>query len=330
MSLPLVGTLAAANGSWLTVIAPEATARVFWDLSGVNELVVLPKRNATRGVSARANYLRKTKPDAAVVLPPSFSSAVGPWAARVPVRVGYGSDGRGVLLTDAVDAKDARKGHLAETYVRLGELALKKLGIVPADRSAAPSVRVGPSDHAELDRLFGAAAADLPYVVVVPGATYGPAKSWPWDRYRQVVHALSAEVTVVLAGTQAEREMCRRIALGVDRVHNLAGETSLGAFLSLLARARAVLANDSGSPHLAASLGTPVVVLFGSTSPEWTAPLGPSVDIVRHPVPCSPCFRKTCPTQLECFDGITVDAVLDRVRTAFNGRSLRRGEGGSG
>ena len=75
-----------------------------------------------------------------------------------------------------------------------------------------------------------------------------------------------------------------------------------------------VLANDSGSPHLAASMGTPVVVVFGSTSPVWTAPLGASVDVIRHPVACSPCFRKSCPTQLECFDGVSVPEVLNAVR----------------
>ena len=313
MSLPLVGMIGGSDGTALSVVAPEATARVYWDLPGVAELVILPKRDATRGIRARARYLRRARPDAAVVLPPSLSAAAGPWLARVPVRVGYRGDGRAGLLTDAVDAKGARNVHLTKNYIRLGEVALDRLGVAPAGNLAPPPVRVGDDDHSELDRLFEAAAGCLPYVVVVPGATYGPAKSWPWRRYREVVRALSADVTVALAGAPAEREICERIADGAEHVCNLAGETSLGAFLSLLARASVVLANDSGSPHLAASVGTPVVVLFGSTSPEWTAPIGPSVEVVRHPVPCSPCFRRTCPTQLECFDGISVDGVLDRA-----------------
>ncbi len=149
--------------------------------------------------------------------------------------------------------------------------------------------------------------------MVVPGATYGPAKSWPWERYREVTRQLSADLPVILAGTAPERDLCETIADG-GGVHNLAGETPVGLFLALLEKATVVLANDSGTPHLAASLGAQVVVLFGSTSPEWTAPMGRSVDVVRFPVHCSPCFRKTCPTQLECFDGITTDLVLTRVR----------------
>ncbi|MGD8414719.1 MAG: glycosyltransferase family 9 protein, partial [Candidatus Latescibacterota bacterium] len=81
-----------------------------------------------------------------------------------------------------------------------------------------------------------------------------------------------------------------------------------------LSRASVVVANDSGSPHLAASVGAPVVVIFGSTSPDWTAPMGQSVEVVRHPVHCSPCFRKTCPTNLECFDGVSVGEVLEKTR----------------
>jgi heptosyltransferase-2 len=314
MSLPLVGMIGGSAEAALSVVAPEATARVYWDLPGVAELVVLPKVDATRGIRARARYLRRARPDAAVVLPPSLSAAAGPWLARVPVRVGYRSDGRGFLLTDAVDAKAARNDHLTNNYVHLGEVALDRLAISPPGDHAPPAVRVRDADHSELDRLFETAAAGQPYAVVVPGATYGPAKSWPWRRYRDVVRALCADIAVALAGTPAEREMCERIADGVQNVRNLAGETSLDAFLSLLSRASVVLANDSGSPHLAASVGTPVVVLFGSTSPEWTAPIGPSVEVVRHPVPCSPCFRKTCPTQLECFDGISVEDVIARVR----------------
>jgi len=314
MSLPLVGMIGASERAALSVVAPEATARVYWDLPGLDELVVLRKRDATHGIRVRAKYLRRTRPDAAVVLPPSISAAAGPWLARVPVRVGYRADGRGPLLTDALDNSGARDVHLSKDFVRMGETALGRLGIDLPGNVDTPSVRVCDADHAELASLLESAAAGRRYAVVVPGATYGPAKSWPWRRYQRVTRALAADVTVALAGTPSEREMCQRIADGVKNVYNLAGKTSLGAFLSLLSRASVVVANDSGSPHLAASLGTPVVVLFGSTSPEWTAPMGPSVEIVRHPVPCSPCFRKTCPTQLECFDGITVDEVLERTR----------------
>jgi heptosyltransferase-2 len=63
--------------------------------------------------------------------------------------------------------------------------------------------------------------------------------------------------------------------------------------------------------------------LFGSTSPAWTAPRGPAVAVLQHVVHCNPCFRRTCPTQLECFNGIAVDAVEARVRAFLEARTGR-------
>jgi heptosyltransferase-2 len=315
MSLPLVGMLAAVEAVSLAVVAPEATARTYAGLDGIDELVTLPKRGPSRGIASRRKYLRRVRPDAAVLLPPSLSSAVAPWLARVPVRVGYRADGRGPILTDAVSLDGSRNEHLTRNYLRLGEQALRRVGLEKPESYATPSVRVTSEDRDRFARLAESRNVPRKYAVVVPGATYGPAKSWPWQRYRTVAHELSKSVTVLLAGASGERGMCARIVEGAPRgLVNMAGETTLGEFLALLSGAAVVVANDSGSPHLAASLGTPVVVLFGSTSPVWTSPQGPSVDVVRHPVVCSPCFRKTCPTQLECFDGISTEDVLAATR----------------
>ncbi len=311
MSLPLVGMLGKTEGVSLSVVAPELTARVYWGLDGIDQLVVLPKRDLSRGIASRYRFFRQTRPDAALLLPPSFSSALAPWLAGIGVRTGYATERRGSILTDAVAGHVDRDEHLSDNFLRLGDLVVRRLGLQVPGNFDTPAVRVAAGELAELERIMDRRGIPSDYAVVVPGATYGPAKSWPWERYRAVTVELSKTVPVVLAGTAAEKEMCARIAHGTSNgVYELAGETSLGTFLALLSRARVVVANDSGSPHLAASMGTSVIVLFGSTSPAWTAPQGPSVDVIRHPVACSPCFRKTCPTQLECFDGITVEAVV--------------------
>ena len=134
------------------------------------------------------------------------------------------------------------------------------------------------------------------------------------ERYRSLCSLLSRETHVVLAGSAGARARCERIARDLPGVHSLAGETSLGGLFALLEGARLVIANDSGAPHAAAALGVPAVVLFGSTSPAWTAPAGERVRVLQHVGHCNPCFRRTCPTQLECFHGIAVDEVLAAAR----------------
>jgi heptosyltransferase-2 len=258
--------------------------------------------------------LRAYGADAVVVLPPSFSSAVPAWLARVRARVGFATDGRGALLSAKV-AAPARTSHLSASYLELVDRALETNDDV-ASSARTTGLAVAPAERARVTALLSQQGiGHEPYVVVVPGAAFGPAKSWPWDRYRRVCENLAREVVVVLAGSGGDAAVCERVGEGLSRVVNLAGRTTLGEFFALVEGASVVLANDSGAPHVAASLGVPVTVLFGSTSPAWTAPVGDRVEVMQYKVHCNPCFRRTCPTQLECFAGIDAADVIARVRS---------------
>jgi heptosyltransferase-2 len=99
-------------------------------------------------------------------------------------------------------------------------------------------------------------------------------------------------------------------------VANLAGKTSLRELMALLKLCRVLLTNDTGPMHVAAALGTPVVVPFGSTAPELTGPGlpgDPRHRLLKSAAPCSPCFRRTCPIDLRCLTGIAPDRVIEAV-----------------
>jgi len=232
--------------------------------------------------------------------------------------VGFAADARRLLLTDAVTTP-SRSVHLSESYRALVDRVVGHAATASNDAGTMRArIHVDASDRAGIDRVLAQhGVARGRYVLVVPGAAYGPAKSWPWERYRSVCEALARDVPVVLSGSGADRATCERIRDGLAGVVSVAGETTLGEFFALVEGARVLLANDSGAPHVAASLEIPTVVLFGSTSPEWTAPLGSRVRVLQHKVHCNPCFRRTCPTQLECFHGIAPDEVLASVRGAL-------------
>lgn len=317
MSLPLAGMLHAA-GARVSVLASPYVARVYAGLSDVDELIVDVAGGRMRRMIARMRALDASTPHAAVICPPSFSSALTALFAAVRFRVGLATDARSPLLTDVLPSLGSRQEHLSLNYRRLGERALERVGLVVPDQWRAPAMWVGDQDRADAEAaLREAGVPDGGYAVVVPGATYGTAKTWPSERFEQLCERVSADIPVVLTGARRERDLCERVCAGRSNVFNLAGETSLGGFFGLLAGASVVIANDSGSPHAAAALGAPVVVLFGSTSPVWTAPLGDYVEVVQHRVPCNPCFLKTCPTQLECFAGISSEEVHGRVRAVL-------------
>jgi ADP-heptose:LPS heptosyltransferase len=99
---------------------------------------------------------------------------------------------------------------------------------------------------------------------------------------------------------------------------NFVGKTSLSQLIQNLKQCRLLLTNDTGTMHLAAALGVPTVSIFGSTEPVLTGPLGPHHRIVRHHVPCSPCFRRECPFgHYQCMTGVTVERVESEVMKAL-------------
>jgi len=311
MSLPLVGFLSAASGLTVRVVAPPYTSRVFAGMDGVTDLTVLSRTGRLRGIGVRSAAIRRFGVDGGLVLPPSFSSALTLFLGRVPHRVGFTDDGRRFLLNVALSGRGLRNEHLSENFLRLGRAMVARLDLETPESVKTPRIQVFDQDRERLVATLRTKHAPTSgYAVVLPGAMYGSTKHWPHDKYRALIAQLSQEVSVVLAGGPAERGLCETISDGQEGVVNMAGETSLGELFALLEGARVVVANDSGAPHAAASMDVPVVVIFGSTSPVWTKPLGPNVRIIQEPVRCSPCFLKKCPTQLECYEGIDPDRVF--------------------
>ena len=105
-------------------------------------------------------------------------------------------------------------------------------------------------------------------------------------------------------------------ALMADTPHrNLVGQTSLRQLINELSACDLLLTNDTGTMHLAAALGIRVVAVFGSTEPGWTGPswTGPNGNghtVLRHHVPCSPCFKRSCPLtqgRYKCLDAISAE-----------------------
>ncbi len=166
------------------------------------------------------------------------------------------------------------------------------------------------------------------------GAEYGPAKRWPEDRFIEAAIRIQQQTRCrwLIFGLKKERETAMRIATHIYRatedlfgadeadknphVINLAGRTNLVELGAALKFCRVLLTNDSGPMHVAAALGTPVVVPFGSTSPELTGPGLPGDSrhhLLRANAPCSPCFLRECPVDFRCMKDISVEAVVRAV-----------------
>ena len=230
--------------------------------------------------------------------PTSLSSRIAGWSSAASRRIGFAprpgqhSIGQASwLLTRTVARQRLGQRHLEDEY----------LDLVGAD-TVACTVRTSlpiPGHSVERATALLAPLDGARFLVVSPGARYGPAKRWPVSRFATAARAISKVLRgtgIVVVGEAADLEVGRELSerLGPN-VINLVGKTDLPTLSSLLASSAGVLSNDSGTAHLAAAVGATTAVLFGSTDPAWTAPRGDRVTVIHHKVRCSPCFRRQCP-----------------------------------
>jgi heptosyltransferase II len=266
-----------------------------------------------RGFHKLIEELRQEQFNAAILLQHAFQAAWMAWRARIPVRIGYRTDGRGSLLTDPVRLPPpGYVGHQSSEYLELlfraGMLATRP---APVRAVRLPVTKTERRWAAEALKALGL-SGPRHFVGLNPGTSFGPAKRWPVERYAELgdrlVGALGADVLVF--GSKAERPLAESVARAMQHTPVvLAGTTTLRQWMALTERCRLVVANDSGPMHVAAAVGAPVVAIFGSTSEEATGPLSPWSRVVRHPVPCSPCGFRECPIDLRCMHEVSVDEV---------------------
>ncbi|HEY5911265.1 MAG TPA: glycosyltransferase family 9 protein [Verrucomicrobiae bacterium] len=226
------------------------------------------------------------------------------------------------------DLAGTARTHQLHEYLHLAAV----LGADPEPLSPRLELKTADVEAARTElreRLAGArgepvARSATVFLGMSASAAYGPAKRWPADRFASVAREVSRRMKDVAwlgFGDTRDRDACEQIAAQAKaRFINLAGTTSLRGLMRFLAVSKVLLTNDSGPMHVAAALGTPVVALFGSTSPALTGPGlpgDPRHHLLSSPPPCSPCFRRNCPVDLRCLTGITVERVLNAVLDCF-------------
>jgi len=293
----------------VTILTPEKLAGFWRAIPDVDSVLVIPRDAGIFG-AARIIRNRRIDFDAAVLLPNSLRSALEAWLAHIPRIVGYQGHHRKWLLHQMIPKKKriAPTEHHVRHYLRIAW----RLGAdvedptlqdpLPGRREKFPGkVRIG----------------------ICAGAEYGSAKRWPLERFaeaiKQITTVLDAEI--VLFGAPGEKAMGEELSgLLEGNCENKVGTTTLEGLMDELRRCRLLLTNDTGTMHLAALLGTPVVAIFGSTEPAWTGPLGTGHTVIRRHVECSPCFLRECPLDFRCMKAVTPEDVSETVRNLLMDR----------
>ena len=304
-----------------------------------------------RSLLALWRRMRAGRYDACLVLERSPLFATLPLLAKIPVRAGIDSAGRGFALNLRVPWDESL--HEADLYLSVaGALGCPtgghRLRFVPgpeaeaqvealwlrhrlptgSDRGAA----VQDAPRAKRDRRTGTASAHeppRPVIAIAPGGGTNPGmdlpeKRWPAERFAALPGRLRTELdaTIVLLGGPADRALCAAVAALIDGPSlDLSGDTPLAGRGALLRRCTLYVGNDSGPTHLAVAVGCPTVAVFGPTSVALYGPYHATARAVHRDLPCSPCFVHghfpPCPNRHACMCGLPVDAVLDACRAVL-------------
>jgi heptosyltransferase-2 len=280
----------------IDLLAPPWTAALAPFMPEVRSVVPASFAHGRLALLARwrlARRLRRQSYDLAILLPNSVKSALVPFLAGIPERVGYAREGRSILLTEA---RWLDRRRLTRQIDRFLALALPQTATPPFD-APAPALQVPPSSIDRTLEKLGLERPDRPLLLLVPGAEYGPAKRWPVEYFAQLAgNRHAAGWAVWLLGSAKDREVTAAVQAATGGIClDFAGRTELGDAVALIALADAVVTNDSGLMHVAAALARPQLALYGPSDPDFTPPLNPRASILRLGLDCSPCHQRICP-----------------------------------
>jgi heptosyltransferase-2 len=270
---------------------------------------IIPIRST--GIFAQARELRSHGFDQAILFPNSFESALVARLARIPKRLGYSTQHRGLLLTDRIEVPDWKSReheslyylHLIEQLAGPGEAMDSRLPVSSERRDSAKEVLLGAGiSKGKLLVGFGA------------GSTNSRAKRWPAENFATLADLMVGDVgcDIVLLGAADEADVSASVkAAAKATLIDLTRKTDLGTATAILRQLDLFISNDMGLAHIAAATGTPTIVIFGPTNEVTTRPLGAQVAIIREPVECSPCMLRDCPIDHRCMTRISAERVFE-------------------
>jgi len=335
----------------LVLLSPLKLCDVWRQHPAIDEVIAIEAGESLFSVGRK---LREKQFDLALVLPNSPRAALEVWLAKIPQRIGYARPWRNWFLTQAISPRPGHAQMRKRSVVKIKQLAagnsesrtqnpefsnsahqvheyLHLAAALGANPELLPPQLVVTQEEIEATKKkFGLEKIARPILGLNPGAEYGPAKRWPTLRFVAVADKIQQRtdcVWLILGGkgdvliANVIENGMRVLTEGRSAKINLAGKTSLRELMALLKSCRVLLTNDTGPMHVAAALGTPVVVPFGSTSPELTGPGlpgDPRHRLLKSDAPCAPCFLRECPIDFRCMTGISVERVVEAVVEASN------------
>jgi heptosyltransferase II len=311
--------------SKIDILASHWVAPIYRACSEVHEVIEAKFEHKKLQWSLRkelAKELEAKNYQVCFVLPNSFKSALIPWLANIPFRIGYRGEMRFGLINLALDnPSKVNRPPMVEHYSALSEL-LKDDESLPFAQ-LVPKLNVSTAAKQSVENKLQSTNISSDFIYVMcPGAEYGPTKRWPTEHFAVLAQKLITEnlsIQIVILGSESDHVLGQEItshSTQAGKIHNWCGNTSLDEAIALIGMSKVVISNDSGLMHIAAALQTPQVAIFGSSDPAHTPPLSNKAKVIWLNMPCSPCHKRICPLgHLRCLKDILPEQVLATLNT---------------
>jgi len=308
MSAPAI--VAASETSDVHVVTRPHLSEIYQLLPGRITIHQIATNEPFHKLIRALKPLRQLKADQVIALPDSWRAAILARACAANRSIGFANQLRGLLLTETVtkpaDFKEMHESDLHFMLVNKAGLASKK--------PPMPVYRPARQLQSKVLGKFGLCENDN-YMVIAPGAAFGSAKRWPPEKFAELARLISDyyQIPIILTAGSNETNLTRYICdEGRGRLIDTAGQTSLTELACLLSGATALIANDSGTMHLAALCGIPTVVPVGPTDMIRTGPLNTRFKAISTDIcPQAPCRQRICPRQDQiCMQNISALAIF--------------------
>ena len=263
--------------SKIEVLSPNWSIPILERMEEVSRSIISPFNHGELRIKSRFDFgkeLREEGYERAIIMTNSLKSSLIPFFAKIPVRTGWLGEMRFGLINDLRSKDKSNYPLMIEQFAKLSINPIKDL-----NKSLHYTSLTIDSDNLKEQLIKLEIDSEKPSIAICPGAEFGPAKRWPSNYYAEVCNEyLSRSWNILVFGSKNDEKIGNNIQKGIDKdlsdqFFNLIGKTSLIDVIDLLSHCKKVVTNDSGLMHIAAAVDTPLVAVYGPSSPQFTPPL---------------------------------------------------------
>jgi lipopolysaccharide heptosyltransferase II len=315
MAVPFLHTLREIYpDSHITAAGKKWVISLFHNFPHIDDLWEIDPGDVSSPSFSMIKKLRREKFDLGFLLTNSFRSALIFYAGNVKKRVGYNLDMRRFLLNQAVKADQAiLEKHMVEYYLNLlspftdiskHEIKMK---LYPREK-----------EREEVKKLLLENGWDgkSSLIGINPFAFQWTSKRWPHERFAELTNILmdKFQVQCVFSSVEKDRPLFEKIQkLCTKKLIDMVGKIPLSHVPALMENYKLFVTNDSGLMHVAATMDTPVVAIFGSTDFKRTSPYSKKTILIRKDQDHPPCMNPECTRSFKCMLDICVEEVVEAV-----------------